>query len=218
MTSRDAFLGAVRDQLRRGADHDPLRPVDPITTPLPPVRWSVDLSDGVGAFVTAATAAGSEVVDARQPDALDGLVQRLRDEGMRTAVVSRDPEVGDVLDALARAGIEVDDRAGADAAAAADLGVTGASHGLALTGSLVVDSRRAGTRLASLLPPVHLAVLDRSHIIPDLGALLRGLGDGRDASLPSNLVCITGHSRSADIELELTPGVHGPRRVLILLS
>ncbi len=217
MTSRDAFLATVRDRLLATTSHTTPRPVGTTTTPVPPVRWSVDLSDPVGAFTAAATAAGADVVDGRGQGALVDLARRLGGDGVRTAVTSRDPEVPPVAEALAQAGIDVDRRPGADVAAGVDLGVTGAAHGLALTGSLVVDSRRAGTRLASLLPPVHLAVLDRVRILPDLGALLRGLGDRAEA-LPSNLVCITGHSRSADIELELTPGVHGPRRLVIVLT
>lgn len=97
---------------------------------------------------------------------------------------------------------------------AADLGVTGAVCGIALTGTIVVDSSRAGGRLASLLPPLHLALLPIDAMVADAGEVLRALPARR---LPSNLVFVTGPSKSADTELVLTVGVHGPRKVVVAL-
>ena len=101
------------------------------------------------------------------------------------------------------------------ATAGADLGITGAVCGIALTGSLIVGSGRAGARTASLLPGVHLALLPRDAILPTPGHLFRDLPATLPDGLPSNLVLITGPSRSADIEMQLTIGVHGPRHLVI---
>ena len=102
-------------------------------------------------------------------------------------------------------------------AAAADLGVTGADLAVAETGSLVVVSGAGRPRSASLLPACHVAIFDREVLVESLvqaGLVLEAWHDGtapewRGASIN----VITGPSRTADIELTLTRGVHGPREV-----
>jgi len=218
VTDRDRFLTTVRDRLAGGLPGNPLRPFAPAGDTTPEITYTVDVGDPVAAFTAAATAMGSEVVDLHEDAGLHPVLATLQhDGGVRTAIVSDDPECGPVPGLLTQLGIDRLPSGDPDAAARADLGVTGASHGIALTGSLVVDSRRAGTRLASLLPPTHLAILERANLLPTPGALLRHLDDHVPDGLPSNLVLITGHSRSADIELQLTPGVHGPRRLIVAL-
>jgi L-lactate dehydrogenase complex protein LldG len=99
--------------------------------------------------------------------------------------------------------------------AEAGLGVTSAVAAIATTGTVVQDSHAAGGRSVSLLPPVHLCVLPASRIVATSAEVLRPLGDGR--TLPSNLVLVTGPSRSGDIEQIMTLGVHGPLAVEIAL-
>jgi L-lactate dehydrogenase complex protein LldG len=99
--------------------------------------------------------------------------------------------------------------------ASAQAGITGSVAGLAESGSLVLTHGPSRGRLASLLPPVHIAILRRSTIVASFGELLE-----RQPSLPevsSNLVLITGPSRTADIEMTLSRGVHGPKDVHIIL-
>jgi L-lactate utilization protein LutC len=89
---------------------------------------------------------------------------------------------------------------------AADLGIVAADWAVAETGSLVVASKPGQERWVSLLPPVLISIVDGSRIVPDLFDLFAALEGG----LPSNLVLITGPSKTGDIELQLTTGVHGP--------
>jgi L-lactate dehydrogenase complex protein LldG len=93
---------------------------------------------------------------------------------------------------------------------AADIGITSASFAIAETGSLVMISRPGQERLASLLPPVHIAVVERSQILPDLIDLFAELKRAGYDSLPSNVALINGPSKTGDIEMTLTTGVHGP--------
>jgi L-lactate utilization protein LutC len=98
---------------------------------------------------------------------------------------------------------------------ACSIGVTGADFGLADTGSLVLVSGKGRGRLASLLPPVHIAVLPVTRLVwtlDDVFVARPGL-----ATSGSNLVVITGPSRTADIEMTLSRGVHGPRDVHVVL-
>jgi L-lactate utilization protein LutC len=73
-----------------------------------------------------------------------------------------------------------------------------------------MESAPGRERLASLLPPVHVAIVDSSQILPDLFDLFARLETSGTAALASNLVLITGPSKTGDIELKLTTGVHGP--------
>ena len=126
--------------------------------------------------------------------------------------------------ALAAAGIEVmhaQRQSQGDAVARTQLarvpmGITTALAGLADTGSVVVDSGSGRARNASLVPPTYLAFLRTSDIYPDLPAWMAQQGAGL---LPqtANLVIITGPSRTADIELTLVVGVHGPGEIHVIL-
>lgn len=99
------------------------------------------------------------------------------------------------------------------------VGLTGVDAALAATGSIVVMSGEGRYRAASLLPPVHIAVVKASQILPDLESWLAaqkaaGLELTRQRS---NIVVITGPSRTADIAMQLVMGMHGPREIHVLL-
>jgi L-lactate dehydrogenase complex protein LldG len=87
-----------------------------------------------------------------------------------------------------------------------------AAYGLADTGSVVVLSSEE-PRARSLLPFVHWTYLAESRILPGLDELFAELGN----DLPSSVAIITGPSRSGDIEMTLTVGVHGPGEVHVVL-
>lgn len=96
-----------------------------------------------------------------------------------------------------------------------DLGVTGADAGLAESGSLVLLHGEGRPRMASLIPEVHVALLD-------VGLIDRTLVQWahRHAGAvfeTANMVVVTGPSRTGDIEQILNVGVHGPRHVHVVL-
>ncbi|HUR78952.1 MAG TPA: LUD domain-containing protein [Acidimicrobiales bacterium] len=218
---RAAFLAtfrrAVAAEHHGGAGHS--RPI----TPLP--------NDGVASvgyageteFGHALTAIGGVVrhlVDAASLISfVDELLTFARTPGVRGSnsaplrvAMTNEPECAAVAYALgSRDDVEVVDYTDAAAIATVDIGFTGARAGVARTGSIVVDAARAGGRTVSLLPPLHVALLNRHAIVSEPGDLWRSL----PASLASNLVQITGPSRSADIELVITLGVHGPRALWV---
>ena len=99
---------------------------------------------------------------------------------------------------------------------AADLGITGVDWAVAETGTLALCSCREQGRVVSLLPPNYLAIIDRVQILPDLFDLFKRLED-RKQDMPSNLALVTGPSKTGDIELKLTTGVHGPGNVNVLI-
>ena len=94
----------------------------------------------------------------------------------------------------------------------ADIGITEADFAIADTGTLVLLSDSNKPRLVSALPPVHIAILDRTNIVPDIHSLFLRITDSC-----SCISFITGPSRTADIELNLTLGVHGPGKVSVIM-
>lgn len=92
----------------------------------------------------------------------------------------------------------------------ADVGISSVTAAIAETGTLALFSRPGQERLASLLPPVHIAVVEAAQIVSDLFDFFASLQAGEPEQLPSNCTLITGPSKTGDIELTLTTGVHGP--------
>ena len=103
----------------------------------------------------------------------------------------------------------------------ADMGITGANVAIAETGSLVIVSNEGNGRLVSTLPPVHVAILGIEKIVATMEDALAALKvlskSGTGQRLTTYISYITGPSRTADIELSLTTGVHGPKEVHIVL-
>lgn len=97
-----------------------------------------------------------------------------------------------------------------------DVGITYAQAGIAETGTLVLDSSVERNRLVSLVPPVHIAILDAARIYATLGETLAMLQSNDELS-PA-ITFITGPSRTGDIELTLTVGVHGPQELYVIVN
>lgn len=97
-----------------------------------------------------------------------------------------------------------------------DVGITKAQAAIAETGTLVLDSASERNRLVSLVPPVHIAIVSASKIYTSLGETLAMLRNGKELS-PA-VTFITGPSRTADIELTLTIGVHGPQELYVIIN
>jgi len=102
-----------------------------------------------------------------------------------------------------------------EAAASADLGITGAVAGVCSTGSVLVRATPDSPRVASLLPPTHVAILHEAALLPGFEELFAGMQEHLSGA--NAAVLITGPSRTTDIELTLVRGVHGPKRMTALV-
>ena len=96
--------------------------------------------------------------------------------------------------------------------AAADIGLSLADAALAETGSVVISSGPGKSRLAILLPPVHIAIVPPGRITTDLFTWTAS----RTGPRPANLTLISGPSKTADIEQTMAIGVHGPKRFMVI--
>ena len=100
--------------------------------------------------------------------------------------------------------------------AEAEVGLTGCDAAIAETGSLALLSGPGQSRAVSLLPPLHVAVVRPTDLWFSMGEFL----SAQTGRLAGAACCtfITGPSRTADIELTLTLGVHGPGRVVVVIG
>jgi L-lactate dehydrogenase complex protein LldG len=90
-----------------------------------------------------------------------------------------------------------------------DLGITEADYLLPETGTLVLRSSAEKPRAVSLLPRIHLAIVCPGMLRADMHQVFA------EAKDQHYLVFITGPSRTADIELTVTLGVHGPKNLQV---
>lgn len=214
-SAREEILGRVRAALAsKGAKRT--------GATLPDVHRTGERDFDASTFVTRARAAGAVVhelgadgAESEADTALGSRVLRVLDAlGARSIAVS-DAELareacegfdGDVH----AAGVE------RDTLFACDAGVTCVQLAIAETGTLVLFTHVERHRLTSLVPEVHVALVARDTIVPTLDDALRAAAE-QPTGPPRCVTFISGPSRTADIELELVVGVHGPRELHIVL-
>ena len=98
-----------------------------------------------------------------------------------------------------------------------DVGITSAQAAIAETGTLVLEAETERHRLVSLLPPVHIAIVYARDIVWTIGEALNQLRGNDPKQMSRAITFITGPSRTADIELTLTVGVHGPKELHVIV-
>jgi L-lactate dehydrogenase complex protein LldG len=210
MSSRDRILGRLR------AAQTPFRDVAPVTERLRMTPMADESPDALkAAFVRAAQGVGVTVWPCEDDGAaVDRIVELTGVAGVITWDWDKIGVAG-LGEALAAGGATVSGLRDETA----KFGITGVSAALATTGSLVIPSGAGQPRAASLLPPVHIAVVRATQIVTDLEAYFGGLkAVGLEQFRASaNVVVVTGSSRTADIGQELILGAHGPIAVHVVL-
>ncbi len=217
--NRDDFLARVRHSLG-----DLESPEVPAAYRPPPAPSREELTERL---IREHQAVGGVAYRVRSPEeARRQIIAILAERGVRKVIRGDTPMIRDLaLDAeLTSSGVEVT-VAGADAARdrdalraaafAADAGVTSVDYGVAETGTLALLAAPGQGRAVSLLPPVHVAVLDSRDVVLELAALFEEVT--ARGTLPSALTFITGPSRTGDIEQTLTVGVHGPGELHLVI-
>ena len=187
------------------------------TIPRRPGRGVADFET----FAAVLTTLGPTFTLARTPgEAQAALAGYVAANGVTTAVRWDHPDL-DAVDAaatLAGAGVavlapeELPDRV-CPSLAAVDLGVTAVTAALCATGSLILAAAPGRERGTPLVPRLHVALVAKSRLLPDLPALLDQLGQ---APMPSAVNCVSGVSSTGDIEFVYVRGVHGPLAVHVI--
>jgi L-lactate dehydrogenase complex protein LldG len=98
------------------------------------------------------------------------------------------------------------------------LSITGAEYLIAESGTIVAVAGAQASRQISLLPSIHVVLATPAQIFPNMADLFLEIQKTHGGKLPgSALTCITGPSRTADIEKVLIKGVHGPMRLILIM-
>jgi L-lactate dehydrogenase complex protein LldF len=159
-------------------------------------------------FTTELTAVGGHVHSVRAEDLPRVLIAFLSERGI-DGIQAWETVPGVTAADLTAAGILVEKSSAPELRA----GLTGALAGIAETGSLVIPGGAGQPLTASLVHEIHLAVLRAADILPSLEQAIRLPGV---VSAPAT-VLVTGPSRTADIEMTLTIGVHGPKELHVFI-
>ncbi|QDV04656.1 Lactate utilization protein C [Planctomycetes bacterium Poly30] len=208
-SDRELVLERVRSSLAgREAKREDL--------PLPPVLRAAGL-DAFDADVFAERIAmtGAKVIAVSSAGGVPAAVHSIvSDLGVKTLAVS---DLALARDAAAGFEGEVlDDTSAREDLFHCDAGISGVYAAVAETGTLVMSTADERNRLTSLVPDVHLAIVRRDQVVPTLDHVFERFGEGA-ATPPRCITFITGPSRTADIELELVVGVHGPKALYVIL-
>ena len=96
-----------------------------------------------------------------------------------------------------------------------DAAVTSTVGGIAESGALILWPDEKEPRLMSLVPPVHIAILLADKIYNTFSEAIAA--EQWAKKMPTNVVLISGPSKTADIELTLAFGVHGPKELIVFI-
>ncbi|CAN5671789.1 lactate utilization protein [soil metagenome] len=220
MADRTEFLDKIRHRTRSGR-YQPTRAPDVAWTPAGDPREREPIEDPSARFLEELEALGGGGKSVGSFAEARDYVLSLVEERSAKLVVRWDVEELEELGAdgpLERWGTDVvvwrDLDNGREVAAEADIGITTAEWAVAETGSLVLAGGPGKGRSVTLLPPVHVAMVPVDRLLSTVPEVIGKYAGG---SIPANLCFHTGPSRTGDIEMTLSIGVHGPGEVHVVL-
>jgi len=179
----------------------------------------------VNEFEKEFTAAGGIFVKVKERLKAVSYIQKvLKEKGSDTCVSWDEPPLNEILGGLKDVKIinaQASNSEWRSSAITSEIGVTSADFAISNTGTVVLKAGNGKGRLASLLPPVHICVVDSKRFVSDISEIFaqtKGMNvEAQREFLTTCLTFITGPSRTADIELTLTIGVHGPKEVHVVV-
>jgi len=214
--SKEQFLQQVRKAVRscprNGASP---APADPSEARL--VQCGVDEAQLLRTFAARLESSGGKVHFRPQQDVVKLIGQLLGQEGQALVLVDQPAVLRrrlgfDLAEHLSRQDLSVQaaDVGDADSLFAAYAAVTPVELAIAETGSLLVAGGEGRCPLASLTSEVHVALIWPDQLVADLLDAMERIGRQGDNELGRGMTLITGPSKTADIEMNLVVGVHGP--------
>ncbi|MCP5291851.1 MAG: lactate utilization protein [Burkholderiales bacterium] len=211
---------SILDQLRLAhcPDSTPVKrddqndPVDPVLGP----------DERIDSFIVRMRAVRTEVHDASHDSWLDILHGVCQARSLNNLLVSPHTRWGAMIYAAARRFPALKDYSQpiedwkSELFTAIDASVTGAYGGIAETGTVILWPDAHEPRAMSLVPPIHIVLLEKSRIYNSLTEAMQ-IQNWTLTGMPSNVILVSGPSKSADIEQTMTYGVHGPKELIVIL-
>ena len=214
--ARSRILSNVRAALA----NKPIKVEVPVLETRP--AWSI--KERIEQLISRMTAVRTQVVTAPVSGWIGHLKDLLIQKGINTLIYGPGSEIGRALISARNASsdgwpeliaYDKDIESFKQTLFEADAAITGTRGGIADTGALILRPDETEPRLMSLVPPIHIAVLDSRQIYTSLpeAMIAQHWADG----MPTNALLISGPSKTADIELIPAFGVHGPVELIVLL-
>ena len=228
-TSRETFLTTVRRSLGRAGTTAPPSngaPYAETDSSISPQTPNSDREQMISRFAEEVKKIQGVVTRVSGQNELSALLGALVEEkGIKKIVRWDTPALSSLDPVLTSAGARViainlneDETSRSeqrDALINADMGLTEVDYAVADIGSLVLRASGPQSRLASVLPPIHVAIVASDRIVASLAHLLPLLNYSE--KLPSAVALVTGPSRTADIETIRTVGIHGPVELHVII-
>lgn len=220
-SARETILASIREHLAASAEHD-----DRVATPhslaavIQPNGAPVVAPSRINLFKTSLEAVNGHCVVARTEleivHALTRIISELKHSQLNPRRIAlSDAKSLERLVGLVAVQMDVTVAPSSSDLFDIDIGITTGQAAIAETGTLVLDSSRERNRLISLVPPVHIAIVEAVNLYSTLGETLAALQS--DDEISPVVTFITGPSRTADIELTLAIGVHGPQELYVII-
>lgn len=220
--TRENFLRKIQEAMGR--------PVGAPTLSEPPPQVNENMArlaragdDLVTKFCKCAEISGMKVYRVKAADSNKQILALLDEAKAQRIVVGVGtlPQGLPLKEAIRKKGMEVVDWASSpsmDSQFDAHVGITDVHAALAETGTMICCSDSGHSRGLSLIPPVHIAIVRKSDIIPDMFDFWARFKNVPNTQMPSSIAFITGPSKTADLEGILITGVHGPGKVHVVVA
>ena len=179
----------------------------------PLVRMASSSADLVENFRESLSAVGGNVITVKDLNSAAFEIDKVIKALNAKKIALSDSELVGQTKKILKADGEFLEKASAAELFECDLGITSAQFGIAETGTLVLESEKEFNRLTSLVPTIHVCLLEAKSIRQTLGEVLATL----ENNLSRTITFITGPSRTSDIELTLAIGVHGPAQLFVFI-
>ena len=218
MTAREDIVSSIRRNLATSkpfdAVHDEHRGVhgEAVANKALPSENLTDVRTLLDNFCASSEQLGIHIKIAADEREAAALIESVIDRtGAKDIAISNSPLVAETVETIET--VEFTRDASTEFLFGSDLGITSAQWAIAETGTLVLEAESEDHRLISLVPSVHLCLIEASKIRQTLGEILELTKTGLDHAV----TFVTGASRTSDIELTLAIGVHGPGELHIIV-
>jgi len=222
MNARERMLGRLRAAAPANVSHDAAKQIDlAIDSHYDTRRTASSMQTLIGSMETALIASHAEVFRATVSTWPEVLAQRLARSPVKRLLLDVEGIEGAALkrtlpDEIATCAYDQPiERWKAELFDTIDAGLTVVRSGIASTGTLIVAPDANSPRTMSLVPPLHIALVYAHSLHADMHAAMRA--EQWHTNMPTNLVMISGPSKTSDIQQTLAYGAHGPRELWVVI-